>query len=137
MKYYFKIKIGYDNEFLHIESLEDLEKAYFAFATNNKVIFSNGEACRGGDIINITEDWHKEMGWNDTHELQDDDWNELRAKGIVKKYTGIKGGVSEKVTYLRETNQTNLIGKNVDVGFKPRNEIRGGGVKSIGEIIGK
>ncbi len=125
MNYHFKIKTGYGvNDCIYISGLKDLEKAQFAFLTNAKTIFDNGEVCRGQDIISIREDWHKEMGWNEiyrdeagtvrSYELGHDDWEDIRSKGIDKKYLGVFSEIKAKVKYLMETNQTNLIGKGVE-----------------------
>ncbi len=112
----FIIKTGYsDNDFIKINSLEDLERAQAAFLTNSKTIFSNGQACRGQDIISLREDWHAEMGWNPTHEMGDGDWNELKSKGVEKKYKGVLSEVKNRVQYFIDTKQTHLIGKNADV----------------------
>jgi len=126
MNYYFKIKIGFSpNGYIHINSLNDLEKAQFAFITGQRVLFDNGEACRGQDIMRIEEDWHKEMGWNSSYrdengdvkgyELGDDDWADIKSKGIDKKYLGIKAASKMKVEYLLETKRPDLIGKGVEV----------------------
>lgn len=113
---YFKVKIGYgEDEAISIETIADLEKAQYAFLTDGKVIFSNGEICRGKDIITISEDWHREMGWNRTHKLGNDDWNELNAKGITGKYKGLLTQTKEKVQYLIENQKTHLIGKDIDI----------------------
>jgi hypothetical protein len=113
---YFKIRIGFgngDDRYIGIDETE-LESALYCFISNSKGIFKNG-VCRGQDIISITEDWHKEMGWNPEHNLGSDDWNELKAKGISQKYIGVIGAVKEKVQYLISTGRTNLIGRNADI----------------------
>ncbi len=130
---HFIVKTGYSpNDFIRINSLEDLERAQFAFMTNAKVVFSNGQMCRGQDIISIREDWHAEMGWNKnyrrddgsvaSYELGNDDWNEIRKKGVDKKYLGILAEVKERVEYLRESGNEKLIGKGIEIKFpeKPK-----------------
>lgn len=137
MTKFFKIKTGYDGEqFISIDETE-LESALYCFMTDSKGIFKNG-VCRGKDIINISEDWHKVMGWNPTHELDSDDWNEIRSSGTEAKYHGLIGSVKEKIQYLVRTKQENLIGKNVaipELKKTPRKELGNGGMKSIGDII--
>lgn len=110
---YFKIKLSYNNEYLSIDEKE-LETALFAFITDGKAIFKNG-VVKGSSILSISEDWHKEMGWNDGYKLQDLDYAELNRKGITAKYTGVIGKAREKVQYFISTNQTHLIGKNIDI----------------------
>lgn len=131
---YFKIKIGYSpNDFISIDNLVDLEKAYQAFLTGNRVIFNNGRACRGQDIMSIQEDWHREMGWNKNYrdeegnvknyELSNDDWHDIKLRKIDKKYSGVLADVKSKVEYLIESGQENLIGKenvNIKLPEKPK-----------------
>ena len=120
---YFIVKTGYGkDDFIRIDNLADLERAQGAFLTNSKTIFDNGAACRGQDIISIREDWHREMGWNRTYrnddgnvkeyELGEDDWNEIRNKGVEEKYKGVLAEVKARVQHLIDTGQHNLIGKN-------------------------
>lgn len=111
---YFKIKTAY-NEFINIDSISDLEKAQYAFLTDGKVIFSNGKLCRGKDIMGISEDYHKEMNWNDSHKIDEDDLNQLKQKGVIQKYNGLIARAKETVQYLIETNQANLVGKGFDL----------------------
>jgi hypothetical protein len=109
---YFRIKTGYgNNDFITIDNMADLEKAQLAFLTDGKVMFSNGEVCRGKDIISIKEDWHTEMGWNESYEMGDDDWAELKRKGIIGKYTGLLGEAKDNVQTLVNANRQDLIGK--------------------------
>lgn len=131
---YYKIKTGYNElDFVPIDQSE-LETAFYAFLSDSKAIFKNG-VVRGKDIIAITPDYHREMNWNYTHKLNVDDFAELRKLGIESKAMNLLETAKEKVQYLIKTNQTNLIGKNVDIGLKSRNEIRGGEIKSIGDIL--
>ena len=83
--YYFRVKIGHD-DYVEIDSLEDVEKAQLAFLTDGKTIFSNGELCRGKDIMKIEEDYRREMGWYSDYKMGVDDEAELRSKGIYRKY---------------------------------------------------
>lgn len=108
---YFKIKTGYGkNEFVSIDETE-LETALHVFMEDSKGIFKNG-VVRGKDIISITEDYHKHMGWNYAHEMETDDWEDLRSKNILNEYRGVIEEAKNTVKYLTETKQTHLIGKN-------------------------
>lgn len=110
--YYFKIKTGYgDNDFISIVGLEDLEKAQYAFMTNSKVVFSNGELCRGQDIISIKEDWNRAMCWNVMHKMTTDDYAQLRSTGIENKYKGLLAQTKNNVQMLVSMNRQDLIGK--------------------------
>jgi len=110
---YFKIKTGYGaHEYVSIDETE-LEKAYGVFLTDGKGIFSGG-VVRGQDIIGISEDWHKAMGYNPLYKLQPEDMNEIQ-KEVGKKYLGVLEHASARVKYLVEHNQQHLIGKNVAI----------------------
>jgi hypothetical protein len=109
---YFIIKTGYgENEFIKIDESE-LETALYAFMSDSKGVFKNG-VVRGKDIIAIREDWHREMGWNYTHVMEVEDWAELMDRGVSSKYAGAIQGAKEKVQYLMQTDQLNLLGKPV------------------------
>lgn len=109
---YFKIKTGYgEEEFVSIDETE-LEIAFFIFLNDSKAIFKSG-VVRGKDIISIKEDWNAAMGWNKNHQLQPEDWADIRNKGVDALYTGAISNIKEKVQFLIETNQQHLIGKNV------------------------
>ena len=111
---YFKIKIGYEEDaYISIDQSE-LESALYVFLSDSKGIFKSG-VVRGKDIISISEDWHKEMGWNKGYQMNEDDWADLEHKGILKEYAGIIGKTKEKIQYLISTNQQNLIGKNAEI----------------------
>lgn len=111
---YFKIKIGYgENDFVPIDETE-LETALYIFLNDLKGIFKNG-VVRGKDIIGITEDWHKEMGWNVGYKLGPEDWAELQKKGILQKYTAVISLAKEKVQYLLNKGRKDLIGKNIEI----------------------
>ena len=113
-KRYFKIKIGYGaSDFVSIDETE-LEKAYGVFLTDGKGIFSGG-TVRGQDIIAIQEDWHRAMGYNPEWKITAVDRNEIAKCGVEREYQGVLAKVSRKVQYLVQNNQSQLIGKNVDI----------------------
>lgn len=61
-------------------------KAYYLFLNPQKRgIFSNGVAIVGQNIQGIEPDYISSMGWNPSHKLSPDDWNEIRASGIDKQ----------------------------------------------------
>ncbi len=80
-----KIKVitGFRNEQYYVIDGEEAHKAYYLF--NNpeaRTIFENGVALIGKNIQGIEPAWNESMGWNPSHKLDDDDWNEIRAKKI-------------------------------------------------------
>ncbi len=83
-----KIKVitGYRADQYQIIDAEEAHKAYYLFLNPEKRgIFANGVALRGSDIQSIQPAWQETMGWNPTHTLDSDDWNEIRNGGIDRK----------------------------------------------------
>jgi len=81
-----KIKVGYGENQYYIIPDEEAHIAYYLFAHEDaKAIFSTGVALRGKDVMGIEPAWHETMSWNPSHKLTDDDWNEIRNKGIDTK----------------------------------------------------
>lgn len=78
-----KIITGFRKDQAISISAEEAHKAYYLFLHPEKRgVFSNGMGLIGKHIQEIRPDYHGTMGWNDTHNLTGDDWNELRKKGI-------------------------------------------------------
>lgn len=86
MKYKIKVITGFrDDQFISISS-EEAHKAYYLFLhPNERGIFENGIALRGVDIQRIEPDYHGTLGYNPTHKLDSDDWNDIRGKGVDRK----------------------------------------------------
>lgn len=83
-----KIKIitGFRQEQNIVIDGEEAHKAYYLFLhPEERGVFNNGFALIGKNIQGIEPAYNETMGWNPTHQLDDDDWNELRAKGIDTK----------------------------------------------------
>ena len=105
---YFKIKTGFkDEDFISIDETE-LEAAMYAFMTDSKVICKNG-MVHGRNIISITEDWHKEFGWNYGYKLLPEDFEEINTKAT--HYRGLIAQVKDNVQNIINTNQRELLGK--------------------------
>lgn len=83
-----KIKIitGFrDNQYLVIDG-EEAHKAYYLFNhPEARTVFSNGVALIGKHIEQIEPAFNETMGWNPSHKLDDDDWNEIRGQRIDNK----------------------------------------------------
>lgn len=96
MKYKIKIITGFRKDQEHSIDAQEAHKAYYAF-THPKVdvVFSNGIAVRGEDIRQIAPDYNATMGWNQTYQLTNDDWNELKSSGVDKKLQNILGVAKE------------------------------------------
>lgn len=78
-----KVITGFRKDQHYSISAEEAHKAYYLFLHPEKRgVFSNGLALIGKHIQEIQPDYNGSMGWNETHNLSGDDWNELRKKGI-------------------------------------------------------
>ncbi len=81
-----KIIVGYRNEQNYIIEDEEAHKAYYLFNhPEARTTFNNGVALIGKNIQGIEPAWNETMGWNPTHRLDDDDWNDIRKNGFDKK----------------------------------------------------
>lgn len=106
---YFKVKIGYSaDEFVSIDETE-LEKAVYAFASESKAIFKNG-VVRGKDIIGITEDWNKAMGWNPLHKMTTEDFADVNRR-IGSDYKGVIAAAKDRVQMYIANGKVDMIGK--------------------------
>jgi len=104
-----KIICGFDAEQKFTINDEEAHKAYYLFLhPNERAVFSNGVALVGKDIKSIIPDYHATMGWNPTHELDDDDWNEIRQKGVDRKLRDILYEAKDKA-YIGKPNETKLL----------------------------
>lgn len=111
---YFKLVWGYSPEdYVEIEH-DELEKAYYCFLARKDGVFSGG-GVQGNKIIVIQPDYHRVMGWNRGHKLDNYDYAELREKGIENSCRDIMLDTKLKVEYLVRNNKTELIGKNIDL----------------------
>ena len=82
-----KIKIitGFRDEQYYIIEAEEAHKAYYLFNDPEaRTTFKNGVALIGKNIQGIEPAYNETMGWNTTHKLDNDDWIEMRQKGIDK-----------------------------------------------------
>ena len=99
-----KIRTGFRNDQYYVIEDEEIHKAYFLF--NNpeaRTIFNNGVALIGKNIQGIEPAWNESMGWNPTHKLDDDDWNQIRQSGMGKELQNLLGE-AKKVAELAEKN---------------------------------
>jgi len=84
-KYYIKV-IGFRREQDVSIPLQEAHKVYYLFNNREKHgVFENGVAIVGSSIQQVVPDYNKTMGWNDSHSINNEDWNELRREGIEEK----------------------------------------------------
>jgi len=57
--------------------------------------FKDGLAIKGDQIQEIVPDYQGTMGWNATHVLDSDDWNELNGNGVARKMRQIMSAARE------------------------------------------
>lgn len=110
----FKIIHGYSPEDYIEITKEEVEKAYYCFLEKKDSIFSGG-AIKGSNILMVKPDLHKVMGWNRGYKLDEYDYAEIREKGLDRKMENFLQEKKDKVIYLIQKGQTDLIGKNVEI----------------------
>lgn len=95
-KYKIKIVCGFRKEQEFTIDANEAHKAYYLFNHPEKRgTFNNGLALKGSDIQRIEPDYNATMGWNPTHQLTSDDWNELHANGVMQKMNTIMASAKE------------------------------------------
>lgn len=95
-KYKVRIICGFRKEQEYTINANEAHKAYYLFNNPDKRgTFDNGLALKGSDISRIVPDYNATMGWNPTHQLTDDDFNELRLNGVMQKLQGILSSAKE------------------------------------------
>lgn len=101
---YIKIITGFRQEQYLVIDGEEAHKAYYLFLhPEERGVFNNGLALVGKNIQEIQPAYNETMGWNPTHILDDNDWNELRAKEIDVKMRDLLAKAKE-TSYLAEKN---------------------------------
>lgn len=103
---YFKVVYWNDTDFIPIEGNE-LHKAFaLSLDQDGRGLFTGG-MIQGKDIKRIIPDWHREFGWNPTHKLDDQDWNEIKV--IEKDYQHVleKGKIIAE--YALKENRRDLL----------------------------
>lgn len=131
-----KIITGFTSEEKFSIPDEEAHKAYYLFLNPEKRgVFSTGLALMGKFIQRIEPDYQGTMGWNPTHELNDDDWNEIHKHKIGRKLKNILAEAkriallaSQNPLLLEQPLKTNEIREN------PQIEKRTG-IKSVSDII--
>lgn len=94
----FKVKIicGFRKEQEYSINANEAHKAYYLFNHPDKRgTFDDGLAIKGSDIQRIVPDYNATMGWNHTHVLTNDDYNEMRVSGVLAKFDQILSSAKE------------------------------------------
>lgn len=102
-----KIKVitGFREDQQYTIDGDEAHKAYYLFLNPEmRGVFKNGVALVGKNIQGIEPDYNATMGWNISHRLESDDWNELNEKGITNSMRDLLGKAKE-VAYAIPNNQ--------------------------------
>lgn len=100
--------------------IEEAHKAYYLFNNpEERGVFKNGLAIRGQDIQRIEPNYQGTMGWNETHQLDNDDWNEIRGKRIDEKFRTLLKQAND-VSRLPELSSIELLSEAIK--FLPPDE---------------
>lgn len=96
MKYYIKLICGFRQDQEYTIPAAEAHKAYWLFANPEaRTFFEDGLAIKGSDIQRIVPDYQTTMGWNVSHKLGDDDWNEIHSNGVMGKMQNILASAKE------------------------------------------
>lgn len=79
-----KIKIitGFRKDQSYTIDADEAHKAYYLFLNpTERGVFNNGVAIIGQDIRGIEPDYNATMGWNPAHQLDANDFNEIKSSG--------------------------------------------------------
>lgn len=75
--------MGFREDQYYVIDGNEAHKAYYLFMNpEERGVFKNGVALIGKNIQGVEPAWNETMGWNPTHKLDDEDWNDIHRKGI-------------------------------------------------------
>lgn len=104
--YEYKIKVitGFrEDQYVIIDGSEAHKVQYLFLHPEERAIFKNGVGLVGKNIQEIKPAWNETMGWNPSHKLDDDDWADIRNRGVDRKIQLLLSKAKE-VAYLAEGN---------------------------------
>lgn len=91
-----KVIVGYRKDQQYTVDADEAHKAYYLFLNPEKRgVFNSGLALQGKDIKAIEPDYHSTMGWNPTHQLDSNDWNEIHRLGVHRDLESVLMNASE------------------------------------------
>lgn len=95
-----KIKTGFNAEQSYSVGDDEAHKAIYLFLNPEKRgVFNDGTALIGKHIQSVEPDYQATMGWNASHKLDSDDWNEIKDKGVDRKLRDVLYK-AKKIAYL-------------------------------------
>lgn len=103
-----KIITGFRKDQFHTIDADEGHKAYWLFLhPEQRGIFKNGVPIIGADIRTIVEDYNATMGWNADHDINADDMNDIRSKGIDRELRDALA-LAKNVAQLGDATKINL-----------------------------
>lgn len=101
-----KLIVGYRKDQEYSIDASEAHKAYYLFLNpEERAVFGNGLALVGKEIKAIEPDYNGTMGWNPNHQLDSDDWNELKEKGIDRKLRNVLQTAKQAIPMIQENPQ--------------------------------
>ena len=113
MKKSFKVVYGFNRDQYIEITKQDLPKAYYGFLTEGKIVFSDGHAMKGRDIIRIEPNWNAVMSWHKDYVPKDEDFYHIGEKRKEAAFNLM----SQAKEIAREVNET----KNISLLSQPFN----------------
>lgn len=110
-----KLIVGFRRDQQHSVPADEAHKAYYLFLhPESRGIFNNGLALKGDQIQEIIPDWQGTMGWNPSHTLDANDWNEIRQSGAEEKMRTMLESAKEIVTLNRDVDLNTPLSKIIE-----------------------
>lgn len=101
---YFRVKYGYGKNDFHSITEDELPKAVKAHGNGGVAVFSSGTVS-GNNIIAITPDYHRLMGYNPEYELTGEDMLEIGRKTIQEHQDALLVARGETPTKPKEISE--------------------------------
>ena len=96
MKYKLKLITGFRRDQEYSIDANEAHKAYYLFEhPEARTTFRDGLAIKGDQIQEVVPDYQRTMGWNPTHVLDGDDYNEIARAGVDRKMQMIMSAARE------------------------------------------
>lgn len=77
----------FGKEYEYAIDMDEAHKAWYLFFNPTaRAVFNKGTlGLRGEDVVSVLIAPVDSMGWNPTHKMDEDDWNEVRRKGVDRE----------------------------------------------------
>lgn len=105
---HFKVMRGFGTDDYIPITESELKKAIYAHMTGTNVAFEMG-SISGNHISAVVPDFQRTMGWNPSHKLDNDDWTDIRSRGLDNGMRNMIASAKEDVQMIIATGNTNLL----------------------------